>query len=50
MLTGASLREEGVEGKIASTNGLVGGHLAIRLDVMLEAEHTPHMLPIWTPA
>ena len=41
MLPCSSFREEGVEGVIASTNGLVGRHLAIRLDAMLETEELP---------
>ena len=32
VLASASLREEGVEGVVASTNRLVAGHLSIRLD------------------
>jgi hypothetical protein len=41
VLAGASLGEEGVEGVIAAANGLVGGHLAVRLDAVLEAEQLP---------
>ena len=41
VLAGAGLREEGVEGVVASTDGLVGGHLAVRLDSVLEAEQLP---------
>jgi hypothetical protein len=41
VLAGAGLREEGVEGIIATTDGLVGGHLAIRLNSVLEAEQLP---------
>jgi hypothetical protein len=41
MLTGTSLREEGVEGIISISNGLVGGHLTIRLDAMLQAIELP---------
>merc|ERR1719171_1034751 len=36
VLAGTSLGEEGVERVIATTDGLVGGHLAIRLDAVLE--------------
>ena len=36
-----SLREEGVEGVIASPDGLVAGHLAIGLDAVLEAVELP---------
>lgn len=38
-LTG--LREEGVEGIIATADGLVRGHLAIGLDAMLQAVEFP---------
>merc|ERR1711959_506822 len=41
VLAGASLGEEGVEGVIATSNGLVGRHLAIRLDAVLEAVELP---------
>merc|ERR1712216_872943 len=41
MLASTSLREEGVEGVISTTNGLVGGHLAIRLDTVLQAVKLP---------
>jgi len=41
VLASASLREEGVEGIIAAANGLVGGHLAIGLDAVLEAVKLP---------
>ena len=37
VLSGTSLGEEGVEGVVAATDGLVGGHLAVRLDAVLEA-------------
>jgi hypothetical protein len=36
-----SLREEGVEGIIATANGFVGGHLAIGLDAVLKAVELP---------
>ena len=35
------LGEEGVERIITATDGLVGGHLAIRLDTVLEAVKLP---------
>ena len=38
-LTG--LREEGVEGVVAASDGLVGGHLPIGLDAMLKAVKLP---------
>ena len=38
MLSGSSFTEEGVEGIITTTNGLVRWHLSIRLDTMFEAE------------
>ena len=41
VLAGAGLREEGVEGVVATTDGLVRGHLAVRLDAVLEAEELP---------
>merc|ERR1719231_1399744 len=41
VLAGTSLGEEGVEGIVATANGLVGGHLAIGLDAVLEAEELP---------
>ena len=41
MLAGASLAEEGVERVIATTDGLVAGHLAIRLDSVLQAVQLP---------
>mmetsp|Transcript_4124 Transcript_4124/g.11639 ORF Transcript_4124/g.11639 Transcript_4124/m.11639 type:complete len:313 (+) Transcript_4124:715-1653(+) len=41
MLAGTSLGEEGVEGIIATSNSLVGGHLAIGLDAVLQAVELP---------
>jgi len=41
VLAGAGLGEEGVEGIIATTDGLVRRHLAIRLDAVLEAVEFP---------
>merc|ERR1719230_1769323 len=41
VLASAGLREEGVEGVVAAANGLVGRHLAIRLDAVLEAVKLP---------
>ena len=41
VLAGASLREESVEGVIAATDSLVRGHLAVRLDSMLQAVELP---------
>ena len=41
MLAGARLREEGVEGVVAAADGLVRGHLPVRLDTVLEAEKLP---------
>jgi hypothetical protein len=35
VLASTGLREEGVEGIITSSNGLVGGHLTIGLDAVL---------------
>ena len=41
VLAGASLGEEGVEGIITTADGLVGGHLTVGLDTVLEAEELP---------
>jgi len=41
VLASTSLGEEGVEGIVATANGLVGGHLTVRLDTVLEAEELP---------
>jgi len=41
MLASTSLGEEGVERIITTTNGLVGWHLTIRLDAVLQAEELP---------
>jgi len=41
VLASSSLREKGVEGVIATTNSLVGGHLTIRLDAVLKAVQLP---------
>jgi hypothetical protein len=41
VLASTSLREEGVEGIITTANGLVRGHLAIRLDAVLQAVELP---------
>jgi len=41
VLAGASLGEEGVERVVTTTNGLVGWHLAIRLNAVLEAVKLP---------
>ena len=41
MLSSASLAEEGVEGVVATSDGLVTGHLAIRLDSVLKAVQLP---------
>mmetsp|Transcript_27255 Transcript_27255/g.50246 ORF Transcript_27255/g.50246 Transcript_27255/m.50246 type:complete len:459 (+) Transcript_27255:280-1656(+) len=41
VLAGTSLGEEGVEGIIATTDGLVRGHLAIGLDTVLKAVELP---------
>ena len=40
-----SLGEEGVEGVVAGADGLVGGHLAVGLDAMLEAIKFPARVP-----
>merc|ERR1719326_1478115 len=41
VLACTSLREKGVEGIIASTDGLIGRHLAVRLDTVFKAEKFP---------
>jgi len=41
VLAGTSLGEEGVESVVAAADGLVGGHLAVRLDTVLEAVQLP---------
>jgi hypothetical protein len=41
VLASTSLREEGVEGVITTTNSLVGRHLTIRLDTVLQAVELP---------
>jgi len=41
VLAGTRLAEEGVESIITSTDGLVGGHLAVRLNTVLEAVELP---------
>ena len=41
VLAGAGLGEEGVEGVVAAADGLVRGHLAVRLDAVLEAVELP---------
>jgi hypothetical protein len=41
VLASTSLREEGVESVVAAANGLVGRHLAIGLDAVLEAVELP---------
>jgi len=41
VLASASLAEEGVEGVISTTDGLVRGHLTVWLDTVLQAEKFP---------
>jgi len=41
VLAGTSLGEEGVEGVVTAADGLVGGHLAVGLDAVLEAVEFP---------
>jgi hypothetical protein len=41
VLSGTSFREKGVEGIITTTDGLVRGHLTIRLDTVFQAEKFP---------
>ena len=40
-----SFREKGVEGVVAGADGLVGGHLAVGLDAVLEAVELPARVP-----
>ena len=41
VLAGTSLAEKGVEGVVAAADGLVAGHLSVRLDAMLQAVQLP---------
>ena len=41
VLASTSLREKGVEGIVTATDGLVGRHLSVRLDTVLEAVKLP---------
>ena len=41
VLASTSLGEEGVESVVATTDGLIGGHLTVRLNTVLEAEELP---------
>jgi len=41
MLPCSRLREERVEGVVSGTNGLVRGHLSVRLNAMLKAVKLP---------
>ena len=41
VFAGTSLGEEGVEGVVTTTDGLIGGHLTVRLNSVLEAEELP---------
>jgi hypothetical protein len=41
VLSSSSFREEGIEGIIASSKGLVTGHLTIRLNAMFQAVKLP---------
>ena len=41
MLPSTRLTKEGVEGVISSTNGFVGGHLAVWLNAMLQTVEFP---------
>ena len=41
MLAGPRLREECVEGVVSTADGLVGGHLAVRLNAMLQTVELP---------
>ena len=41
VLASTSLREEGVESVVTTTDSLIGRHLTVRLDTVLEAEELP---------
>jgi len=41
VLSATSLGEEGVEGIVATADGLIRGHLTLQLDSVLEAEELP---------
>jgi len=41
VLSGTSLGEEGVESIIATTDGLIGGHLTIGLDTVFQTKQLP---------
>jgi len=41
VLASASLRKEGVEGIVTTSNRLVGGHLSVRLDAVFQAVQLP---------
>ena len=41
VLAGTGLTEEGVEGVVSTSDGLVTGHLTIRLDAVLQAVQLP---------
>ena len=41
MLARWGLGKEGVEGVVGDADGLVGGHLAVRLDAVLQAVELP---------
>merc|ERR1719262_819440 len=41
VLASTSLREKGVESIVTATDGLIGRHLAVRLDTVLKAEKLP---------
>ena len=41
MFPGPCLAEESVEGVVSSADGLVGGHLTVRLDTVLQAVEFP---------
>ena len=45
VLAGARLGKEGVEGVVGDADGLVGGHLAVGLDAVLEAVELPARVP-----
>jgi hypothetical protein len=41
VFSGSSFGEKGVKGVIATSDGLIGWHLSVRLDAVLEAVELP---------
>jgi hypothetical protein len=45
MLSSSSFTKESVEGIVSTTDGLVGGHLSVRLDAVLQTVELPAGIP-----